>query len=160
PPAAVDDVAGARRHPGRALEERRVAADAHEADLLALDGVRRREAGRASHGPDVRLREPAERELEPLEQWALERSPHVALVVRRVQRAGDHWPPPLAGDARVVAGREAAGADERRGLGEHAEANGAVAGDAGVGSASRPVGAYERLDHPAPEALRDVEREV
>ncbi len=157
----VDDRPELRRKARVALEKRPVAIGADEADLLALDRLGGRQCGRPRPRPHLRLGQLAEREHQAGEHVGPEHAEHVALVLGGVGRRGEHGRTARpVHDAGVVPGRQGAGAQERRGLGQHREADAAVAHDTRVRRQPGLVARHERLDHALTERLGGVDGQV
>ena len=143
-----------------ALEEGAPAEAGHEAEVLALALVGHRQPGVAGELADGVLREPAEREAEPVEQRRVELREHVALVLGGVGGGAHERAVLVARDARVVAGGEPRGAEGVGQLEHRVEAHLAVAAHARVRRAPGGVAVEEAVDHLGAEALAQVEREV
>src|SRR5690606_23387524 len=142
----VDDLALARRRlrPQR-LDDRRVVAVGHEADLHALGLVGGGQAERAGTRAHLLLVERADREARRRELRGAEVEEEVRLVLRGVRAAqqAQRAARRIARDARVVAGGDRVGA-ERAGARQQArELEAPVAGDARDRRAAREVGVGE-----------------
>src|SRR5262249_27239172 len=126
---------------GRAVAKECAVVTAHEAELLALRGVRRREAPRPGPGADVGLRELADREDGALELELGQRPQEVALVLLEVPAAVADEPagPAVSRDAGVVPGGHGVRLPRQGTLEERAELHLTVADDAGAGRPAGPI---------------------
>ena len=150
----VDDVSGGTRHElveGGAREE---------AEVLALGLVRHRQVRGAGSLAHVRLGELAEREPEALELVRAQAGEHVCLVLRGVGRGAEERAVGVAGDARVVAGGEAGGAQLLREREHGVEADVAVAAHARVRRAPGLVLADVVVDHLLLEVRARIESDM
>ena len=128
-----------------AIEEAAQVAAAEEADVLALGRRRRGQPGARGLAAHVLLVGVGERELEHAEQLGRHACEHRRLVLGGIGAARDERTVAVRHEARVVAGREALGAEPASRLGEQGDAEVAVAGGAGVRRAPGLVVVEERL---------------
>jgi hypothetical protein len=132
----------------------------HEAQVLALALVGHRQPGVACERAHRVLRQASQGEAEPIELGGVELGQHVALILARVVGRSDQQAVIVAGDARVVAGREPSSAEPVRELEHRVEADGSVAAHAGVRREAGGVAADEAVDDLGAETVAQVEGHV
>src|SRR5581483_9032688 len=140
----------ARREPVP-REERAVVVAGEEARLLALGAARDVEAGAMRLLARLLLALLAEREPDPREMARVQRSKHVALILRRVHCPCQQCVPTMLGDARVVTGGKAVAAGALCEREQLVEAERAVAAYARVRRLASCVAVEERGDDRAAE---------
>src|SRR5438067_7680410 len=158
-PALADDRPGPRRDlvPG---EERAVVVPGEEARLLALCTARDVEARAMRLVARLLLALLAEWEPDPRQMARVQRSKHVALILRRIRCSTKKRVPAMLDDARVVTGGKAIATGALCKFEQLVEAERAVAANARVRRLTACVAVDERRDDGAAELLAQVERHV
>ena len=129
---AVTGLDGSRRLADEAGEERRETTFPDKAEAGAVGLVVRRQARPAGHGPHRALVEIPHREDRRFELRTVERVEEVALVLGRIGAPEQPWAVDGALDPRVVAGRDALGAEPARVPDECVELHHPVAQHVGI----------------------------
>src|SRR5437868_11373960 len=131
-----------------------------KARLLALCAARYLEAGALRLVARLLLALLAEREPDPRQMARIQRSKHVALILRRIRCSTKKRVPAMLDDARVVTGGKAIATGALCKFEQLVEAERAVAANARVRRLTACVAVDERRDDGAAELLAQVERHV
>ena len=155
--AFVHKIAGLRLFAGAQLDDFRVIAIRHEADVLTVGLVGVDEIRLACQISCLGFPQLAEREERPRQPLLRHVVEHVALVLRLVERLAQLVLPVFKRDARIVPGRDVVAAENFRPLIKLVELHIAVAVDAGVRRESGFVGTDKFIDDFLSEIVGEIE---